>query len=237
MAGRARLAAVSDPMSLGYREDYFKKHGQSPVDIPIAMGALQVLVNKNNPLTHITLTELESIYADNGNGPAVTSWKRLSGIESYERSLVGYGGHPNYGTSRAFARLAMQGKPFHDSMTQDSVIHHDGIQQRVALDAGGIGFVSGMPLAQDVRVVPVAVSRGRDAYLPNAANIYSGSYPLTRRFYINIGADDALALTPAEREFLNFLLSKQGQTEIAKSGLLPLTLEELVHARNLLKLN
>ncbi len=237
MDGIARMAVVSDPMSLAFREDYFKKHGQSPIDIPVAMGALQILVNKNNPLTHITLLELERIYAESGHSAAVATWNSLSGVESYEGNLVAYGGYPTWGTSRAFARLAMQGKSFNKNIATASVIHSDGIQRRVAVDPGGIGFISAAPQALDVRVVPVAVSSGRDAYLPNAANIYSGAYPLTRRFYINIGADDAQSLAPAERELLNFILSKQGQTEVAKSGLLPLTLEQLVHARNALKLD
>ena len=237
MEGHARMIAVSDPMSLAFREDYFNRHDVAPADIPFAMGALQIMVNKANPLTHITLTELEQIYAENDDSISLTSWSGLAGIKAFDKDIVAYGGDPEWGTSRSFARLAMQGKAFSESMTINSVIHHEGIEQNVALDPGGIGFVSATPRALDVRVVPVAVSRGRDAYLPNAANIYNGSYPLTRRFYINIGADDALALSPVEREFLNFILSKQGQTEIAKSGLLPLTLEQLVHARNLLKLN
>lgn len=236
-AGVSRIIAISHPMDLKAREEYFKKWGKAPIDFPFATDYIQVLVHENNPLTHITLTELEAIYAENPpdrTGP-ITEWSQLKDKTTVKSPITVYGGWPSWGTSKSFASLAMQGKGFHGRIVQDHVVN--GIEMAVALDPTGIGYAIRGPQSQNVRVVPVAVSSGRDAYLPNVANIYNGSYPLTRNYFITIGVETVEDLTPAERELLNFILTRQGQEIISKNGMLPLTLEQLVHARKLLKLN
>jgi len=230
-----KVMATSEPMSLKDREEYFARWKTAPVDVPFAIGALYVVVHKDNPITHITLPQLESIYAQEpAHGrKTIRTWPELNQASGYKRPLNVYGGWPEFGTSRSFSRLAMQGKPFHSRMISGSVLSCE----KVATDEGAIGFVSVPPRYQDARVIPVAVSEGREAYLPNVANMYSRAYPLTRKFYLTIAGNSVADLPPPERELVDFILSYQGQAELARNGLLPLTLDELAHTRSMLKLD
>ena len=71
---------------------------------------------------------------------------------------------------------------------------------------------------------------------PLPAPIYGEEYPLTRFFTVYVNAPDVQDLPPETREFLNYLLSFEGQTEIAKTGSLPLDRTMLLRARKRLGL-
>ncbi len=51
----------------------------------------------------------------------------------------------------------------------------------------------------------------------------SGKYPLSRYLYVYINKDPKKPIDPLTREFLKFVLSKEGQEIVVKDGFLPLT--------------
>ena len=55
-----------------------------------------------------------------------------------------------------------------------------------------------------------------------AANAYSGKYPLWRPLLLAVNRDPTKELDPLRREFIKYVLSKQGQEQVASEGFLPL---------------
>jgi phosphate transport system substrate-binding protein len=52
--------------------------------------------------------------------------------------------------------------------------------------------------------------------------VYSGKYPLSRFLYVYVNAAPGKPIDPLVREFLKFVLSKEGQEIVVKDGYLPL---------------
>jgi phosphate transport system substrate-binding protein len=55
-----------------------------------------------------------------------------------------------------------------------------------------------------------------------AANAYSGKYPLARFLYVYINRAPGKPLDPLTREFMKFVLAKQGQEVVIKDGFFPI---------------
>jgi phosphate transport system substrate-binding protein len=54
-------------------------------------------------------------------------------------------------------------------------------------------------------------------------HVVSGTYPLARKLYIYVDKPPGKPLTPLVKEFLRFILSKEGQEVVASNGFVPLT--------------
>lgn len=79
---------------------------------------------------------------------------------------------------------------------------------RVADDTYAIGYISLGSLNDSVRALSI------DGVAPTSANIFNGTYPLFRPFYLAVRPDrDALT-----QEFLNFILSAEGQGIVGGRG-------------------
>lgn len=87
----------------------------------------------------------------------------------------------------------------------------------------------------DVKVLPVAVRAGGTFVVPNAQTFFDGSYPLRNGAYIYLNRPPGQPVPLREREFVRFVLSRQGQQIIAGNRLfIPLNAEQA--ARELAKL-
>jgi phosphate transport system substrate-binding protein len=73
-----------------------------------------------------------------------------------------------------------------------------------------------------VKSLKLAAKAGGEFVTDDAANVYSGKYPLARFLYIYVNKAPDKPLGPLVREFLAFVLSKDGQEIVIKDGYLPL---------------
>ncbi len=98
----------------------------------------------------------------------------------------------------------------------------DMIVKAIEQDSGAIGFC-GFGHATD-GVKALALSEGGRSYVPlTRESVANRSYPLTRTVYIFVNRKPA---TPIVREFLRYVLSAQGQEEVARQSVyLPLPAE------------
>lgn len=71
----------------------------------------------------------------------------------------------------------------------------------------------------NVKVVPLSPKAGAAAVALTEANVANRSYPLTRDAYVYVNKAPGRALDPKVREFLRFVLSREGQAIIAKAGI------------------
>jgi phosphate transport system substrate-binding protein len=93
----------------------------------------------------------------------------------------------------------------------------------------GIGYRT-----SGVKAVPL--SESGTAYSDgNYNDVVTGKYPLNRYLFLYINRAPGKPLDPLVREFVKFILSKEGQEVVVKDGYLPLTAE--IAKQELAKLN
>jgi phosphate transport system substrate-binding protein len=71
--------------------------------------------------------------------------------------------------------------------------------------------------------VPLAMKEGQPCYEADAKNAYSGDYPLARFLYVYLNKNPNQDLDPLRKEFIKFVLSKQGQQIVIKDGFFPVS--------------
>ena len=93
-----------------------------------------------------------------------------------------------------------------------------GVVQAVGKDRYGVGYSGIGYRTSDVRFVPLAKTENDKPVEPTFENALNKSYPLGRTLYIYIAKKPGEPLEPAIREFLKFVLSKQGRETVVKDG-------------------
>jgi phosphate transport system substrate-binding protein len=86
-----------------------------------------------------------------------------------------------------------------------------------------------------VKAIALSAKDGQPAYEPNYENVLTGKYPLGRLLYLYVAKEPNKPLPPLVKEFLTFVLSKEGQEVVVKDGYLPLTAAVAAKQLELLK--
>jgi phosphate transport system substrate-binding protein len=199
------------------------KFSYMPMRIPVCLDANIVFVNKANPLTSITMEQLDAIYSKTRNGGAKTpalvwgdlglkgEWAKLP-IHAYAR------GEGN-STRESFAEKAMLKGEY-----QPGVISRDdpsSLAEAVMTDQVGIAFGTMASWYFANKVIPVVPHHGEDARFPNQDAVTTSKYPMPRLFYAYVNRTPGQPLPTAVNEVIHFLLTQEGQNAVADAGLLP----------------
>ena len=94
------------------------------------------------------------------------------------------------------------------------------VVQGVEKELGGVGYSGIGYKTSGVRAVAIADKTG--PVEATQANAESFKYPIARYLYIYINVNPASGADPLVKEFIRFVLSKQGQLDTAKDGYFPL---------------
>lgn len=182
------------------------------VAFPVAIDALAVVVNEQNPVTQLALSQLEAMYA---SSPPVT-WDQF-GWE-HHHPVVAHSRSQRSGNYALFSQVALNRQLVHDQN------HHHvrtaDLMQAVADDPLAIGF-GGLAYARQapgVRAVPVLVAPDADPVAPSVEAVVAGRYPLGRWYYVVIRCPDSGRLARPVTELLRFIYTHQGQAQVALDG-------------------
>ena len=237
IAGTAQLGPMSRVMKANEIDDFEKKYGYKPTAIRVAVDALAVYVNKDNPLQQLTVQEVDAIFSKGRacGGKPVANWGQ-AGIKDGQwgnRPISLYGRNSASGTYGFFKENALCKGDFKDTVKEQpgsaSVVQ--GVtEDRFAIGYSGIGYRT-----SGVKPLKLAARKGGPYFGVDAADVYSGNYPLSRYLYVYVNKAPNKPLDPLVREFLRFILSKEGQEVVVKDGYLPVTVkvaqEELAKVR------
>ncbi|ACS86688.1 MULTISPECIES: PstS family phosphate ABC transporter substrate-binding protein [Musicola] len=223
-AGAAQLGPMSRPMKSSEIEAFVQHYGYAPLAVPVAMDALVVLVNQDNPVAGLNLQQLDAIFSVTrrcGAGKSVRWWQDvgLGGVWR-QRSLLRYGRNSASGTYGFFKQQALCGGDFLPQVNE--LPGSASVVQAVATSVNAIGYASIGFRASGVRVVPLAASDKDDYVLPTAETIRSGRYPYTRYLYIYVNKAPDRELEALTAAFLDRVLSEEGQALVSQDGYLPL---------------
>lgn len=246
---------------------FFETTGHHPTAITVASGAYDVeghsngpvvYVSKDNPLTQLTLRQIDGIFGASRTG-ALDGFKwSLAGARGPEEDIRTWGqlgltgewadkpiqtyGHAPSGTTRFF-----QLKVLHNSdkwnpnyreyvesgskmIADDDPAQQGGLQHmlrdELAHDRFGIAWTV-MPQARGVaglKPIALAVDSAGPYVLPSRESFQDRRWPLVRSIYMYLDRAPGRAIDPKLKEFLRFILSRQGQERLmAHGGYLPLT--------------
>ncbi|MDX1455417.1 MAG: phosphate ABC transporter substrate-binding protein PstS family protein [Gammaproteobacteria bacterium] len=220
----ANLGPMSRMMKDGEIEAFEKRHGYKPLAVPVAIDALAVFVNKDNPIEGLSIPQIDAIFSSTrkcGAADNVDSWGDL-GLEGAwaGRDIQLYGRNSVSGTYGFFKGKALCKGDFKPTVNEQpgsaSVVQSIGTSVN-AIGYSGIGYVT-----SGVRALPIAKREGGEFIAASPENAVSGKYPLGRFLYVYINKHPNEPLDPLVREFLTMILTKQGQEVVVKDGYIPL---------------
>jgi phosphate transport system substrate-binding protein len=217
------------PMSRDWKPsevDAFKaRHGYPPAVVPVAIDMLVVFVHKDNPLTSLSLQQVDAIFSKNRTGGAVKDIRTWGDLgldgEWKSRPISLYGRNATSGTYGYFKEFALFKGDFKPTVKEQP--GSSAVVQAVASDRFGIGYSGFGYLTANVRAVPLAAEPDAPPTPPVAEAAYSGDYPLARFLYLSVNYRPGTPLDPLRREFLRYVLSREGQADVRKDGYLPVT--------------
>ena len=238
LAGETDLAPMGRELWPGEQAVYQAIRGQrTPLEIRVARGgfntpqrttAQAIFVSADNPLAGLTLAQLDALFGRErrrGQPAAITTWGQLGLTGDWaDRPVHLYIPPRPAPNAMSFQLLVLQGGAWSTAVHEGTIAE---VAAAVARDPVAIGFGGFEEGGPGLRTVPVAVRDGEAYVAGTAADVASGRYPLTRYMYIRLNREPGQPLRPAVKEFLRFILSREGQEFIPTSAYFPLRADEV----------
>ena len=223
--GTATFGPMSRAMKEKEIDDFEKKHGYKPIALSSSIDMLAVYVHKDNPIESLTLPQVDAIFSKTRKGgfeKDIRTWGELGlGGEWADKPISLYGRNSASGTYGYFKEHALFKGDYKDAVKEQS--GSSAVVQGVAMDKYAIGYSGIGYKTADVRAVPLALEASSAPIAAEAENAYSGEYPLARFLYVYVNHRPNSELDPLRREFVRYVFSRQGQSDVLKDGYYPVT--------------
>lgn len=223
-AGTSNFGPMSRKMKDKEVEAFEKKFGYKPTAIPVAIDALAVYVNKDNPIQGMTIAQVDAIFSNTRkckNKGDISSWGQAGLNGEWEnRDIQLFGRNSASGTYGYFKKKALCKGDFKSSVNEQP--GSSSVVTGVSESINGIGYSGIGYKTSSVRALPLAKKPGQKFVEATPDNAVNKTYPLSRFLYVYVNKAPNKSLTPMEAEFLKMVLSKQGQEIVVKDGYIPL---------------
>jgi phosphate transport system substrate-binding protein len=188
-----------------------------------------IAVNPANPIDRISLAQLDAIFSTTrrrGHSD-ITTWGQL-GLTgewaNYPIKLYGIKGAEGQplvmGNTAFFVDRVMRGGDFKEGVHRFANLgkarSFDLEAEAIANDPGAIGAVT-FSSTKTVKLIAVSEDDGGTAFKGTREEVAAQQYPLGRDVYAFINREGDSPVAPAVREFLAFLLSRDGQQVVAST--------------------
>jgi phosphate transport system substrate-binding protein len=247
----------------------YKNH--DPLEITIATGsynvtgwqpAFGIVVSKDNPLTKISMDQLDGIFGaerlggwigtdwhpEFARGPEnnIRTWGQLGLTGEWaDKPITPYGLNQRYHQAVEVSDAILQGS---DKWNERLRIYANfvapagegkssmgfgrlqrGLNDDLVKDRYGIAYIAapvGKNLPPELKVLELGKTSAGPFYAYTMENLRSRKYPFYDEIYAYADGQDAKSLDPKVREYLRFIVSREGQEAVMRDGkYLPLTAE------------
>ena len=224
VAGTATFGPMSRDAKSAEINSFQAKYGYAPTLLPTSIDMLAVYVHRNNPLESLTFSQVDSMFSStrkHGAKEQAKTWGQVGATgDAAAQNVTCYGRNAASGTYGYFKEKVLADGDY--GVWVSELPGSSAVVQAVGENVYGIGY-SGIGYST-ANVKTLAVDKGDGkAVKAEPANAYDGSYPLARFLYIAVNHDSRKKLDPLRAEFIRFIFSKQGQTQVVKDGYLPVT--------------
>ncbi|VAW73275.1 Phosphate ABC transporter, periplasmic phosphate-binding protein PstS (TC 3.A.1.7.1) [hydrothermal vent metagenome] len=221
--GTSGFGPMSRKMKDKEVEAFEKRYGYKPTSIRVAIDALAVFVNKDNPIKGMTIPQVDAVFSSTrkcGHPDDISTWGGLGMDGAWKtRSIQLYGRNSVSGTYGYFKKKALCKGDYKNNVNEQP--GSASVVQSVSSSLNGIGYSGIGYMTSGVKAVPLA-KKGTNFIAATPENAIKGAYPLARFLYVYVNKHPNKPLAPLEAEFLKMVLSKSGQTVVVKDGYIPL---------------
>lgn len=168
--------------------------------VVVARDAVSLVVHPSNPISDLSTAQIRDIF----NGK-ITDWKETGGPD---KPITVVSREVGSGTRSSFEEIVGNISLTKNAIVQDS---NGTIRETVANDPAAIGYITHGIVNEKVKAVSV------DGWAAITENIMSGKYKIVRPIYLLTKGPPA----GASKEFIDYVLSDEGQKVIRQSGLIP----------------
>jgi phosphate transport system substrate-binding protein len=266
--GLSDVAPAGDDAKITDQMPFFNTFRYLPLELSVATGgyekrgtlwAIQIVVNKQNPISHLTMKQLDGIFGSERTG----GWEGIEYTSKYARGpeqnvrtwgqlgLTGeWANQPirTYGYIAPGFVIAFERKVFHWSdkwnpnyrefveakeTTQDNfgqAVASERMLEELSKDKYGIAWAAVMHTKDypEVKGIALAVQDNGPFVDLTPENVRNRTYPLIRDAYIYLNRTPARPLDAKVKEFMRYILSREGQEDVLRLGVYnPLTPEAL----------
>nr|WP_279343085.1 substrate-binding domain-containing protein [Geothrix paludis] len=229
MDGTVPMIHMARELTLDEHQAFEKKFGYAPTKLVVCYDAFIVFVNAGNPIKDIGMDQLDAAFSTTRNAgyhkdSAVDTWGDLGIRGDYAKRPI----HPYMRAEGTASRSAIRDlvllKGKYKTTVHDEV-DWPSIAEAVMTDGNGLGIATLSNWLSRNKTLAVTPLQAKDPVPPTQENVVSGKYPLSRTYYFYLNRAPGKALAPALSEFLQFILSRQGQTAVTQASLYPLPAE------------
>lgn len=235
--GTSNLGPMSRKMKDNEIDDFESKHGYKPTAIPVAIDALAVFVNKDNPVKGLSIPQVDAIMSSTricGYKTDITNWGEAGLTGGWaSKPIQLYGRNSVSGTYGFFKDEALCKGDFKSNVNEQP--GSASVVQAVTTSANGIGYSGIGYSTSGVKAIALAAKDGAPYVEPTPENATSGAYPLARYLYIYVNKKPNEPLAPLEKEFIKMVLSKTGQQVVVKDGYIPMPASAVAKAAALIQ--
>ena len=259
ITGMADLGA-SRPITFDELLTFQRVFSYLPLEIEMVTGsfnvpgwapAITIFVHKDNPITKLTLKQLDGIFGaertggwvglawhpEFARGPEdnIRTWGQLGLTGEWKDKPINiYGGNLKRHEQLVFERTAMQGGTKWNEKLREyaNFVKPDGttspaLDQSMAdlsKDRYGIAYNSIDYLTPQTKVVALATKDGGPYAELTLENVQNRTYPLINIEYFLVNRKPGHPVDPKVKEYLRYVLSREGQQDVIRDGkFLPLT--------------
>lgn len=189
-------------------EACIKAFGKRPTEYKVALDGLSVYVNAENPVSELTLEQLELIFTGK-----IRNWKEVGGPDA---PITLYSRENSSGTYEFFKEHVLKGKDF--AASAQTMPGTAAVLQAVAKDKTGIGY-GGAAYGAGAKHLAIKKDESSPAVEPSEQTVVNGTYPIWRYLYIYVNP----AVDKGEvAAFLNWIRGDEGQAIVKQVGYYPL---------------
>lgn len=225
ISGTAHFGPMSRPMRGQEIDNFEKRYGYKPTELPTGIDMLAVYVHKDNPIQCLTLQQVDAIFSKTrrgGHDKDIRTWGDVGLTGQYANLPISlYGRNSASGTYGFFKDNALFGGDYRDEVKEQP--GSSSVVQGTASELAGIGYSGIGYMTADVRAVPLASTPDGKCIAATPENAYTGEYPLARFLYVYVNHKPGSQLDPLRREFVKYIFSKEGQTDVVRDGYYPIT--------------
>jgi phosphate transport system substrate-binding protein len=256
LAGKVADLAFGRPATLMDYLTFQQVFHYSPTEITAATGsydvygwspAFVILVNKANPLSQISMKQLDGVFGGErlggydgsvwrtdypyrrGADENVRTWGQLGLTGEWaNKPIHPCGQSPKANIQTVFSEKVLRGsdqwvegyRAFANYATAEGKIYPWSLQVRQAIQSDPLSLCIASPLTldPDVRELAVQAYDGGPYVKRTLETVRDRSYPLINEVYFFANKAPGKPLDPKVEEFLRFILSQEGQAQIEREG-------------------
>ncbi len=194
-----------------------EKNGIEPIEFVVAIDALAVIVNPNNPISVLTIDQLADIFTGR-----ITNWRDVGGNDA---PIIILSRETNSGTHVYFLeQVIRKGKSDNKDIFAPQTLlmpSSVGITSELRRNPNAIGYDGLGYVTVHEKMLAIAKDNHSPYILPSTKSGADGSYPIARELYMYTASEPSGVIA----DYLHWMRGSAGQAIVAELGFVPLKKE------------